>query len=664
MGRMRFRKLARLTTQVTSSNAFRRVLRYFKLGLPVARDVGILFLTVMAILIAYRDYLKTDVRLAITVPAMGSVVLHKEISIEGTAAGGPYNGFDVYHKGPGDDEGLEVVAIQEKNENQMTSPVFPISLSLTDEQGEPRIGRHTLTVTLLSGSRRVEQASVIFDVVDCSLVVPPELAAGKPIHDPVDLRTAESISGYEFLHFIDGTQWTFDRLDPAHLDDGYHELRIAAVPCGSDEEADSVAVGFLVDNAVPAVVSIGLSDDARVSGESTLVATIRDPHLASLVLCVDNEQIHEIVGPLPESLLRDGEWGYTLEGGWQTNEVANPPAPAAEEDEGGLADGWHDVLITACDINGLCSSESARVWVDSTSPDLRWDLSADGVTPVLPTESFWLGARTTDPEASVTYSIEPQDDVIESGFLNTSGCRIGSEHAVTAVAADLAGNIETHEARFVVEKSPRAWANTALRVVKQGISAAVEPVNELVGVLASEGLSIGVGTEVSSSLADESTLMWRGMADFVSIEVSLLLGRGINSNPTLGVEFRMPLSNAEPNGDERSPPSIRPVLAFGTAVTANWQILNSLEFGTEKVSETWVKLVLPTSIRVPLSRGSDTTLKFEMGPGCKLSYLQEFVREPLYSDHEIVGIDWLTRNSAKLEITMDASISFSAKNQR
>ena len=147
---MRFRRLACPATRVTSSNAFRRGLRCFKLGLPVARDVAILFLAVMAISIAYRDYLKTDARLTITSPATGSVVLNKEISVEGTASGGPYNGYAIHHKGPGDDESREVAAIQERNKSQMDSPVFPIPLSLTDERGEPRIGRHAVTVTLWS----------------------------------------------------------------------------------------------------------------------------------------------------------------------------------------------------------------------------------------------------------------------------------------------------------------------------------------------------------------------------------------------------------------------------------------------------------------------------------------------------------------------------------
>lgn len=634
------------------------------MGLTVMRDIALLVLAVLAIYIAYRDYLKTDVQMQITTPTSGSVVLNREISIEGTVSGRPYNGYEVHHKAPDDEHGRLVQAVQESGE-QMTSPVFPIPLSLADENGAPQIGQHTVTITLKSGSRNVQQDSVAFNVIDCSLVVPPALTAGRPIHDLIDLRTDEEIQGYEFLYYVDGTQWTLDCLDPTYLEDRYHELRIAAVIRGSEEEVDSVTTNFVVDNTAPIIECLGLSEGATVSGKSRLVPNICDPHLEELELCVDNELVGRICGQALMQRLETGDLRFTIESGWEIID-APPQSQGAQEvvPERWLEDGWHDVLLRACDVNGLCSTESARVWVDSTQPELRWDLPSDPAIPVLPTDGFWLGAKTPDSEAVVSYFVEAPAAVVNGEFLDTSECELGSEHAVSATAIDQAGNAETQVARFVVERSPQAWLNTGLRAVSHGVSIAMGPVSDLLDQLASEGLSIGIGTEVSSSLADESKLMWRGVFDFVFVEICPMLSRGFDENMTMGLGFRVPLEclGLTPPGLTTS--LIRPVLGFGAAVTPNWRVLDSLDFGTEKIAETWVKLSLSTVITIPLSAQGDAALKLDVGPGCKLSYVQEFVREAEYSDGDVVGIRRFTQDSVKLEVTMDGSISFSSRRQR
>lgn len=663
MGRLRLRIVARFKRWVVSSRKLQGTLRRAPKGLRVARDIALLVLAILAIFIAYRDYLKTDVRLAITSPAAGSVVLNKEISIEGTASGGPYNGYVVHHKAPGDEERQEVRAVQEDGE-QMGTPIFPISLLLMDEDGEPKIGRHTVTVTLKSGNRDVQQDSVVFDVINCSLVVPQELVTCRPIHDPIDLRLDEQIPGYEFLYYVDGTQWTLDWLDPMYLEDGCHELCIAAVVRGSEEAVDSLTMSIIVDNTPPSIDSIGLSDGARVSGRSTLIATILDSHLASLELCVDNELIDELDIEPPEAGLRDCEWGYTLEKGWQTSAETEPPGPGVGEGENPLEDGWHDVLIKACDVNHLCSSEAAKVWVDNTKPELRWDLRTDAAVPVLSTAQFWLGANTSDPEARIYYEVEAPATIVEVEFLDTSECEPGSKHEVVATAIDWAGNNVLQIARFVVEQSPQAWANTALRTVSHAISIAAAPITDFYGQLMSEGLAFGIGVEVPSSLADESRLMWRGVLDLVFVEICPVIGRGFNENTTVGVGFRVPLGSPGLGGNEFPTSLIWPVFEFGTAVTPNWKILDSLEFGTEKIAETWVKVAFETVLAFPLSTERDAELKLDVGPGCKLSYVEELVREAVYLDGVIVGVRRFTRDSVKLEVVMDISIAFSAGRQR
>lgn len=628
-------------------------------------DIALLVLAILAIYIAYRDYLKTDVRLEITAPTTGSVVLNREISIEGTVSGGPYNGYEVHHKAPGDEHGRLVQAIQESGE-QMTSPVFPIPLSLVDDDETPQIGHHTVTITLKSGSRNMQQDSVAFDVIDCSLVVPPALTASRPIHDLIDLRTDEEIQGYEFLYYVDGAQWTLDCLDSTYLEDRYHELRIAAVIRGSEEQVDSVTTNFVVDNTAPIVDSLGLSDGVKVSGRSVLVPTIFDPHLVSLELCVDNALVEELEGKAFEQRLASGDLGFTLEGGWQGDVNAEALVSVLREgsEERRLEDGWHDVLIKACDINGLCSAESVKVWVDNTYPELRWDLPSDPANPVLPTDGFWLGAKTSDSEAVVSYSVEAPAAVVNGEFLDTSECELGSEHAVLAAAIDQAGNEQTQVARFVVERSPQAWLNTGLRAVSHGVSIAMGPVSDLLDQFASEGLSIGIGTEVSSSLADESKLMWRGVFDFVFIQICPMLSRGFDENMTMGLGVRVPLECLGLTSPGLTTSLIHPVLGFGAVITPNWRVLDSLDFGTEKIAETWMKLSLSTAITIPLSAEGDVALKLDVGPGCKLSYVQEFVREPEYSDGEVVGIRRFTQDSVKLEVTMDGSISFSSRRQR
>jgi hypothetical protein len=664
MGSMRLRGLTWLRARIAFSGRPHRVLRWFRLGLPVARDVAILILTVLAIYIAYRDYLKTDIRLAITAPATGSVVLNKEISVEGTVSGGPYNGFEVHHRAPGAAETRLVKTVQE-SEEQMNAPVFPIPLSLTNEDGVPVIGRHTVTVTLKFGNRNVQQDSVSFDVVDCSLVLPPEFAVDKPIHDSIDLRPDEEVPGYEFLYYIDGIQWTLGSLDPAYLEDGYHDLRIAAVVRGGEEEVDSVTTNFVVDNSAPLIDSIGLSDGAVVSARSTLVPTVSEPHLAGIDLCVDDDLVGRLEGQaLKERLARD-DLGFTLETGWVVESATVQPETSAARDETGRLspeDGWHNVLIRACDINGLCSTESARVLVDSTRPELHWSLPVDIVIPVLPTSEIWLGAMTPDDGARIVYSVGPPALIGDREWLDVSRCFPGSVHDVRATAIDQAGNVETRVAHFVVERSAQAWFNTMWRSVACGLKTVATPISDLADELLSEGLSIGIGTEVSSSLADESRLMWRGVFDFVFVEICPLLGRGMNGNTTMGVGFRVPLEGSTLVVPVDS--LVHPVLGFGTAVTPNWDVLNSLGFGTEKVAETWVKLSLSTAITVPLLTRHGAALKLDVGPGCKLSFVQEFVREPVYSDGKVVGIRRFTQDTAKLEVTMDASFAFSAGRQR
>lgn len=618
-------------------------------GLSVAGDITLLVLAVLAIYIAYRDYLKIDVQLAITAPAAGSIVLNREISIGGTVSGGPYNGYEVHHKAPGDEQGR---LIRAASGEQVSSAVFPISLSLVDEDGSLRIGQHTITVTLKAGARNVEQDSVSFDAIDCSLIIPPVFVTDTPIHDIIDLRPKEEIQGYDFLYYIDGIQWTLDYLDPVHLEDGYHQFSVTAVIPGCDEEVDSVTTNFVVDNTAPIIDSLGLSDGADVNSRVPIVPVIFEPHLAKLELCVNSELIGELEGQILKQRLSTGDLGFTLEDGW----VAVQDVVEGQR----LKDGWHDVLLTACDINGLCSTESASVWVDNTGPDLVWDLAVRAVIPLLPADGFWLGGMSLDPEAKVVYCVDTPAAITEGEYLDTSACTLGSMHVVLASAIDLADNAETQIAYFVVERSSQAWLNTAKRNVALRVASAVAPISDMFMELASEGMSIGLGVEVSSSLADESVLMWRGVLDFVFIEICPMIGRGIGGNTTMGLGFRVPLEPTDLTTSSLEASVVRPILDFGAVVTPNWQILDSLDYGTEQVAETWVKLSLSTVILIPLSAQSDAALKLDVAPGCKLSFVQEFKRELEFPSDGTPYVREFVEGSLKFEVTIDGSIAFSA----
>ena len=158
--------------------------------------------------------------------------------------------------------------------------------------------------------------------------------------------------------------------------------------------------------------------------------------------------------------------------------------------------------------------------------------------PFLPSAGIWLGAVSPDPEARVFYSVSPPDADIIDGFLDLSGCESGSEYTLLAIAKDRAGNVESRVAQIVVEEGLEAWLNTALRGVRRGATSAIAPVSALLGELGAEGASFGIGAEVSSSLAEESGILWRIVCDCVFVEVCPVFGRGLNGGRTLGVCFR------------------------------------------------------------------------------------------------------------------------------
>ena len=84
-----------------------------------------------------------------------------------------------------------------------------------------------------------------------------------------------------------------------------------------------------------------------------------------------------------------------------------------------------------------------------------------------------------------------------------------------------------------------------------------------------------------------------------------------------------------------------------------------MAFGVEKVSDTWGKLSLSTDLVIPLSAKGDEVLKFGIGPGCKLTYVEEYVREAVYSNDTVVGIRRFMQDSMRFEVTVDISIAFS-----
>ena len=90
---------------------------------------------------------------------------------------------------------------------------------------------------------------------------------------------------------------------------------------------------------------------------------------------------------------------------------------------------------------------------------------------------------------------------------------------------------------------------------------------------------------------------------------------------------------------------LHPFFDFGTALTPNLVILDSVDLGTEEVAETWVKLAFTNTIAIPLSLEGDRMLRLDAGPGCKLSFVQELIREVEYEDSQPVGIRKRWENS-------------------
>ena len=189
------------------------------------------------------------------------------------------------------------------------------------------------------------------------------------------------------------------------------------------------------------------------------------------------------------------------------------------------------------------------------------------------------------------------------------------------------------------------------------------PVSSLLGELAAEGLSIGAGTEVSASPFSGRRQLWRGIVDCVFIEICPVVGRGFNENTTVGVAFRVPLGSPVRTENDTATSLIRPAFEFGTALTPNWEVLNSLDPGTEEIVETWLKIAFATEIAIPLPLMGDMEIGVSAGPGCKLTFVQELIRERVFSDAGPVGIRRFTQDSVKLEVTMDLSIAFSAGRQ-
>jgi len=643
-----------------------RSLQLVKQGLTVVRDVVFIILAIIAIFIAYRDYLRTDIEVAISAPRSGYVIMNREVTIEGVVSGGPYDGYTVLHKAPGDAQG-RVVSTAQGNSADAAIPVFPISLPLADENGTLKIGQHTVTVMLKAGSRTVAQDFVTFDVIDCSLIVPRELCSNTPVHDVVDLRPIHEIQGYDFLYYIDGVEWTLDSLNPEQLEDGYHQLRIVAVLPGSEEEVDSVVTSYIVDNSAPTIQSLGVSDGATISGRSEILPQVHDPHLSSLKLCIDSELVDELSGSALEERREEEDLAFTLMSGWSKTDAvlaAHSAALQSTEPLGSVDDGWHEVMLRACDVNGLCTSESANVLVDSTRPDMRWDLAGDISIRILPTGKIWLGGKSAESDVAIWYYVDEPAFIEEGQYLNTSACENGSVHDVMATAIDLAGNAEIAVASFAVEQTTRAWANTMARSILQGFTVAATPISHVIDGLASEGMALGFGAELSSSLADENVVMWRGIIDFSVLQICPIFGQGFGGNDSIGVAFQVPIGAKFLTSSALIEPFIHPSFEFGAALTPNWQVLDSLDYGVETVAETWVKLSLSTAVAIPLVAQANVALNLCWAPGVKLTFVQEYWRQPAGGTNGAGGVERLVETTPKLEITIDASISFSARRSR
>ena len=660
MGRKRLRALRSAFRKFVSSERTRRALRLTKEGLPLASSLAVLVLTALAILIAQRSYLKTDIVLDITSPESGGIVLNKLVSIEGVVSGHPFSGYEVHHRGPGDSE-AQLLLSYEEDSGQLTSSLFPILVHLTDGSGNTRVGMHAVTVTLTAGRRKVQQDSVLFEAVDCSHILPRSLSEDLPLPEPARLDPGDQIQGYDLRYEVDGRRWTREFLDPTLLSDGYHVLRVAAVASGTGKEADGFTTSFVVDNTAPRLDFLGTSEGATENPRTVLTPLLVEPHLAKLQLSVDGTLVAELDGPELQQRLSSGDLSFSLTGGWDWS--TQPERQAANEPDSGsgnalFSDGAHDVRLCACDTNGHCTSSTARVIFDSVAPGLRWSAARQPEHEVLPIEKLQLCAGSPEAGTRILYRADPPAVILDGTILDLSQCPVGSTHRVRATAIDRANNSHSEETCFVIGEGPRAWLNSTFLSLAAGFSAMLEPVLDLGSHLEDEGLTFGMGMEVSSSLADESVLLLMGIVDFVLIEICPLLGSGPGSDPVYGLAFRVPIGakESETSGLRDKQWNTLPSLGVGFSVAPNWDVLDGYAMGVEKVTETWIKPFLRTSLLLPLPGNQDAALEVTAGPGCKLTSVDEFVREFEYRDDSIVGIRELVRRSVKLEITLDFSI--------
>ena len=627
--------------------------------LPFLRDVAVILLAIIAIVIAYRDYWMTDLHVTITSPPAGHVIMSREIAIDGAVTGGPFSGYEVLHKAPGD-QAASLIRESDASRNQSLDSPFPISISLEDDDGALRAGTHTITVILRTGRRATAQDSVTFEVLDCALVIPDEFRTTLPIVGVVPLSPSRTIEGYDFIYFVDGIRWSSPNLDSRQLADGYHQLTVSVGVLGSDEIANSTTLSFSVDNSAPFIEALGASDEARVSGASILRPTIYEPHLSHCILSIDDQLTYELnVGNL-EGTAHDEVLDYTLNDGWMAS-AADQGAVSEDTDEQStaqlLADGEHYIVIEACDVNNLCSIESGRIHVDNTLPSLEWDLcDALEQRSFLPDRRIWLGAETDDQDARITYVVDPPASIDDNGYLDTTGCTSGDIVSIMAIAVDSAGNATTERASATIDTTPRAWLSTVLRGARETISMATAPISSIANQLVTEGVALGFGVEVSSSLADESIALWKVVMDFAVLEVCPVFGTGYEENRLLGVAIRVPLNAqllASPAYENRI---LAPFLEFGASLTPIWETINSMDDGTESVAETWGKVAVGTTIEIPLGR-QGPRLSFEWAPGLKLTHLQEQQRYVVWEDGIPIGMERPVVTSGKLEICIDVSVA-------
>nr|AYM52409.1 hemagglutinin [Cystobacter sp.] len=292
-------------------------------------------------------------------------------------------------------------------------------------------GSHTVKATATDAAGNTSPESPVRNffvdtvVPEAPVVVSP--GSGSVVNDSTPTITGTAEPNSTVTVIIDGVPvavvpvdasgaWTYTPTTP--LLDGSHEVKATATDAAGNTSPESNVCNFIVDTVVPAVpVVTAPAEGAHVMTPTPVVTGTADPG-STVTVIIDGVAVGTVTADAA------GNWSYT------------PTTP--------LADGPHEVKVTATDVAGNTSPESPvrNFTVDTVVPAVPVVTgptgTVDTLTPVI--------TGTAEPGSTVTIII----DGVEVGTAQTDSSGNWSytptapltegPHTVTSRATDAAGN--------------------------------------------------------------------------------------------------------------------------------------------------------------------------------------------------------------------------------